>query len=938
MSDDYSASINTTGTVAVGGTATGDIGSDGDRDWFAVELVAGRSYMIDLRGRPTGDGTLSDPYLRGIYDADGNLISGTTNDDGGAGYNSRVTFTASESGTHYIAAGAYSSYQGTYEVEVTDNSPPETQEQVVDEPPAFVQQAYAFDLAENADGSATRVSLGTVSAADPEGAVLSYSIESDNGSGLFEIDAASGELFYVGSGEDYELGSTQSDLTVRASDGDQSIDTSVTVNVTDVDEPAVVDPPVVLPEVSLIGVVVDPDEEDLAADTSTDGRVAVGDTATGNIGSGGDRDWFAVELEAGRTYTIDLRGRPTDNGTLSDPYLYGIHDADGNLISRTRNDDGGEGYNSQVTFTATGSGTYYISAGAFGTNTGTYELEVTDNSPPDVPVQPVEAPEQPVEVPPAVSIPAADTAEADLSGRISTTGTVPVGGSVSGAIGVAGDKDAYAVELIAGRTYRIDLEGSPTGMGTLADPSLRWLRAADGTGIRGTRDDDGGEGANARQEFTPEESGTYYISARANGDGTGTYTLTVTDTSVPELPMMQVENTEATEGEDAVIVFLVTLDQAASGPVTVHYATADGTAVAGQDFQAAQGTLTFAAGETVKTVEVTLIDDAIEDSGETFRLLLSDPSGAELADSEAVGTILNTETAVSEPLSGDLPADTTTTGVVPVGGSATGNDQSPSDVDWFRMTLEAGQTYQIDLEGRPTGQGSHEDPIIAGVFDSFGREIPHTQNQYGGEGANARLFFQPETDGTYYVGIDGGYQLASEGQQPATGTYRLSVTDVTADEIPANTSTGASVAVGGTATGEIEAGGDQNWFRVELTAGTTYLIEQKGIVGYRDGTEPDAMGNDRFRPGNAGLDWRADDGTDYGTLLTPLLRGIHDSSGNLIDGTQGDLETRDQHHSNGARKVYYDSEVEFTPGATGTYYISAGSLGYAGTYELSVEK
>ena len=61
MTDDYASSTSTTGYVAVGGTATGEVGNSGDHDWFAVELVAGRTYVIDLRGRPTDDGTLSDP-------------------------------------------------------------------------------------------------------------------------------------------------------------------------------------------------------------------------------------------------------------------------------------------------------------------------------------------------------------------------------------------------------------------------------------------------------------------------------------------------------------------------------------------------------------------------------------------------------------------------------------------------------------------------------------------------------------------------------------------------------------------------------------------------------------------------------------------------------------------------------------------------------------
>ena len=124
MPDEYSADIFSDGAAVVGGgIATGELEASGDRDWFAVELVAGRTYTIDLRGSRTNDGTLRDPYLRGIHDADGNLISGTTNDDGGEGYNRGLTFAATESGTYYIAAGAFSG-RGTYEVEVTDTSPP----------------------------------------------------------------------------------------------------------------------------------------------------------------------------------------------------------------------------------------------------------------------------------------------------------------------------------------------------------------------------------------------------------------------------------------------------------------------------------------------------------------------------------------------------------------------------------------------------------------------------------------------------------------------------------------------------------------------------------------------------------------------------------------------------------------------------------------------
>ena len=62
--------------------------------------------------------------------------------------------------------------------------------------------------------------------------------------------------------------------------------------------------------------------------------------------------------------------------------------------------------------------------------------------------------------------------------------------------------------------------------------------------------------------------------------------------------------------------------------MTVDYATENGTATAGTDYTATSGTLTFAPGETAKTVEVPVADDTVSDDGETLTLALSNPSGA----------------------------------------------------------------------------------------------------------------------------------------------------------------------------------------------------------------------------------------------------------------------------------------------------------------------
>ena len=109
-------------------------------------------------------------------------------------------------------------------------------------------------------------------------------------------------------------------------------------------------------------------------------------------------------------------------------------------------------------------------------------------------------------------------------------------------------------------------------------------------------------------------------------------------------PGLTVADAEAKEGEDETLDFVVTLDPPSAGTVTVAYATSDGTAVAPADYASKNGTLTFAPGETSKTVSVDIEDDTVEDSGETMTLTLSGATGgAAIDDAQAVGTIFNTE-------------------------------------------------------------------------------------------------------------------------------------------------------------------------------------------------------------------------------------------------------------------------------------------------------
>ena len=113
------------------------------------------------------------------------------------------------------------------------------------------------------------------------------------------------------------------------------------------------------------------------------------------------------------------------------------------------------------------------------------------------------------------------------------------------------------------------------------------------------------------------------------------------------LPALTIDDAEGREGANASIAFTVRLNPASSELVTVDYKTVARTATEGEDYTRTRGTLRFEPGQTTKTVRVPIIDDTIEDDGETFLLDLYEASGATMVDTEswATGTIRNSEDA-----------------------------------------------------------------------------------------------------------------------------------------------------------------------------------------------------------------------------------------------------------------------------------------------------
>ena len=118
-----------------------------------------------------------------------------------------------------------------------------------------------------------------------------------------------------------------------------------------------------------------------------------------------------------------------------------------------------------------------------------------------------------------------------------------------------------------------------------------------------------------------------------------------TSATVAGPPAISVSDAAVQEAQGAVLVFSVTLSHAFTRTVTVAYATSDGSAQAGSDYTAASATLTFNAGETSQTVQVTVLTDQEDESQETLTLTLSNPAQATLDDATGTGTIENGESS-----------------------------------------------------------------------------------------------------------------------------------------------------------------------------------------------------------------------------------------------------------------------------------------------------
>jgi hypothetical protein len=127
----------------------------------------------------------------------------------------------------------------------------------------------------------------------------------------------------------------------------------------------------------------------------------------------------------------------------------------------------------------------------------------------------------------------------------------------------------------------------------------------------------------------------------ASGQGIGTI--------LDDEPRINITDATVNEGNTGTrpITFTVSLSAPYDVPVTISYATANGTATAGSDYQASSGTLTIPAGQTSGTITVQVSGDRLAEPNETFFVNLSNPNYGVISDGQGVGTIVDDEPRIS---------------------------------------------------------------------------------------------------------------------------------------------------------------------------------------------------------------------------------------------------------------------------------------------------
>lgn len=174
-------------------------------------------------------------------------------------------------------------------------------------------------------------------------------------------------------------------------------------------------------------------------------------------------------------------------------------------------------------------------------------------------------------------------------------------------------------------------------------------------------------------------------------DAQGQITI-LNDDGAATLSVADASTVEGNVPPPADALHAVTLSAVTGSPVTVDFATADGTATAGTDYTATSGTLTFAPGTAVRNVTVSITPETAVEADETYFVNLTNPVGASISDGQGLGTIVNDDGApVGPDQTGELSHGFRITEDLAAQGAN-------ADVDTYAISQQPFSSYEVVVD------------------------------------------------------------------------------------------------------------------------------------------------------------------------------------------------------------------------------------------------
>ncbi|MEX1233005.1 MAG: pre-peptidase C-terminal domain-containing protein [Planctomycetaceae bacterium] len=871
--DDHGQSPNHATIVPIGATQTGEITFDGDADFFRVHLSAGQTYIFETKLGTLGDTTMS------LLAPDGKTVL-AYDDDGGLGRASRIIFTPQTGGTYYLNVRPFN-YQdrGTYSLEIRKAQiAPISAPTLIAPLTSTVDDTPNFEWTAVAGASSYELVVHDITSGEQN--VIHVVVNSTSYAPAVALDLGHSYSWKV--------------RAVSPMGGTSSYTNLAYFNI-----PGGLD-----------------DHDNVPAD-ATD---IVPGAWQGNIDYLGDEDWFRINTVPGTTYVIQTTG-----GTRA--YLYDntvatISDSIGstlttgidgrlidNVVDGTLNlaltnldlavDISNGASLSNGTIIQIGAELMEITGGAGNNRTVTRGFGGTAAAAhlagDDVIVRSIR-----VDDPTAF--------------KSTTPFSIRIGGEqmLVTAIGAGVDADRFLVTRGTGGTTAsnhfvnntvlqlgtvtfnvANVAGFPAAPGfTVQIDNERFLvTAINGDEFTATRGADNttparhNAGANvslqvfgglSTLQFTATNKGPYFIQIRNPFGGTGAYTMTVGGLAGD------------THGDTPGTAFPIALNQTVEASIESHRdedwfvftAPHDGHFI----FETVLGSLLDSTLQLYDTAGTTLLQSDNDSGVGRASKIERDMLTGQTIRLRAQGFDLRIGTYAIKV--GELPADDHLNNSLnpagltqlllnnPVFGN--GSIEVPGDQDWFKIDVVAGQKFILE-----TVSGTLNDTTMTLYAADGTTQLAFDDD--GGPGKLSRITYTPTVTGTFFVRVKAFSALV-------TGTYQVTYTAGTADDFGNNAAAAALILADTSTPGNIETGGDQDWFKFDAAAGQDYVFE-----------------------------------TVLGSLNDTVLT-LFDTDGATVIATNDD------------GGIGLASRITWQPAVNGTYFLKVAAYGQyqVGTYHLTI--